>query len=89
MNNIILKVIDFFRSLVCYKNKPIEGIVLNKPKQVEKKNRSEDMPLKKGKSQKTIRKNIRKLLDEDFPKKQSVAIALQTAEKSKKRRKKT
>lgn len=44
------------------------------------------MPLKKGKSQKIISSNIRKLRSEGFPEKQSIAIALNTAKKRKKRK---
>jgi len=46
------------------------------------------MPLAKGKSQKTISKNIRKLMKEDGrPRKQIIAIALSTARKGKRKAK--
>jgi len=40
------------------------------------------MPLSKGKSPKAVSKNISKLRGENYPPKQAVAIALNTARKS-------
>ncbi|QOR55468.1 MAG: hypothetical protein ULS35scaffold63_25 [Phage 33_17] len=46
------------------------------------------MPLKSGKSKKVISSNISKLRHEGRPEKQSIAIAMSKAEKSKKSKKK-
>jgi DeoR/GlpR family transcriptional regulator of sugar metabolism len=43
------------------------------------------MPLKKGTSKETVRKNIKKLRQEGYKKKQAVAIALDKKRKSKKK----
>ena len=43
------------------------------------------MPLKKGKSNKVVSSNVRKLIQEGRPQKQAVAIALKQAGKAKKR----
>ena len=43
------------------------------------------MPLLKGKSKKTMKKNVRTLLDEGYKPKQAVAIAYSKAGKSRKK----
>jgi hypothetical protein len=46
------------------------------------------MPLKKGSSQKTVSSNISELRHSGYPEKQSIAIAMSNAGKSKKSKKK-
>jgi hypothetical protein len=43
------------------------------------------MPLKRGSSKETISENIKKLMNEGYPREQAVAIALEEARKSKKK----
>jgi hypothetical protein len=43
------------------------------------------MPLRKGKSQKTISRNIREMRRAGYPQKQAVAAALSTARRSKRK----
>lgn len=45
------------------------------------------MPLKEGKSKKVISENISELIRSGYPKKQAVAIAMNAAGKSRKKRK--
>ncbi len=63
------------------KNHPMKKIIYLQPWKGRMPN-----PLKKGKSQAVISANIRKLMDEGYPQKQAIAIALTKAGKSRKKR---
>jgi len=54
---------------------------------IRRKNGVGKMPLKKGKSKKVVRDNIKKLRGEGKPQEQAVAIALSKAKKKKKKKK--
>lgn len=46
------------------------------------------MPLKKGSSDKVVSSNIKKMMDEGYPREQAIAAALSSAGKTKKPKKK-
>lgn len=77
----------FLRILIKIQRKFISLIknIIIKNKTKKKEN---TMPLKKGRSRKTISENIRREIEAGKPQKQAVAIAMQTAGISKKKRKK-
>ena len=47
------------------------------------------MPLKKGKSKKTVSSNVKKLRGEGYPQRQAVAIAMNTAGKNRRKRRRS